>query len=741
MRDMAIRIKKIIYRDKISKYTIMKVTVLKYRPRLKTYQETKEEQTLVGRVMMLYAGDRFSVSAEEFDSKVYGKEYRICSYHREQPGTIDEIKNFLLNFSGLGPGKAKKITDLYGLDTINRILSDEHSMDSLGLATDKVDKIRKDIQDNENFEKILTFLQLNDLDYRYAMPLLKEYGAVALSKMKDEPYVPYLDGVIDFKTADSLSHSMSNLYNDPFRVQTSILACLRSDSENRGNLYMALNQLIKKTYLFLKRMRSGFAQIAFTEEETTAAIQELERKQYVVIDKDPVSGHDNLYLTINYWDELHVAERMKIIFDEPKSFDFKQSEIDRFISGFQNSTSMKLADLQKQAVYMALQKPISVLTGGPGTGKTQTLNTVIAAIKKLAPTAIVKICAPTGKAALRVSQLTNMNASTIHRLLKLGRYNNSLKEDELECDFLLIDEFSMVDCHLCAKLFSAVCPRARIIIVGDFEQLPSVGPGLVLRDMIGSGVIPTTRLTEIFRQAEKSRIIHNAHQIIKQQPEQPILLKISHSPGNDFYFIERETTEGIQKMISRSVESLIAKNGYAMDDIKILSPRKKTDLGTEGLNETLQDKFNPDGEPFECDDGRELRVGDPVIHLKNDYDLMVFNGETGIVKALGYDPDKAMLVEYPDRVVWYNIMQIDELDLAYALTTHKSQGSEFKVAIIPVHETLLGGLSKNLLYTACTRAKEMVILVGTKNAFSLGLRKSTDLDRNTKLAERLQMAI
>lgn len=738
-KTMTVLVKQVRYVNKDSKYTVFTGDIMR-KKRNGVLVPTKNIQTFVGFVFSIYPGDRFSITAKLTESRLYGTQWSLQSYHREAPGTLDEIKRFLNQIPGLGPLSVKKLMDKFGLDVLEAIRNNPKAFDGMGLRGDAGKRVRDEIIANSCFEEILTFLQLNDLDYRHAFPIFKKYGVMSVRKMRDDPYSLFYNHIMDFCTADKLSRALKNPACDTNRIEAGLTACLQYDSEANGNLYLPYSKLTDTLETFLNSQKSGYPKCSITEIQAWDALDELIRARIVVTDTLPNSNESYIYLRENYWAETQIVETLDILNKEPKRTAYRKADIDDFLTKVRPG-NITLAPEQKSAVETALTSHISIITGGPGTGKTQTLNSLITVIRNLTPNAVIKLCAPTGKAALRISELTNMPAATIHRTLKMGGYQTQMQPGELECDFLIIDEFSMVDCFLCAKLFQAAASFARIVIVGDHEQLPSVGPGLVLRDMIDSGRIPVTRLTTIYRQGKTSPIVTNANEIIRQhKPGETPRLKVFTNPNREFYFVQKQSVSNIQNVICNSVKKLMKDYKLGMEDIKVLTPIHGGDLGVDNLNRILQEAFNPNGDSYEREDGLELRLGDPVLHLHNDYDLDVFNGETGIVSSLGYDQDKTVMVTYPNnRHVWYNYEQVEELDLAYAMTTYKAQGSEFKAVIMPIHETLMCGLSKNLIYTGITRAKKMVILVGTMDAFSKGVRKSTIIHRNSNLVARLQM--
>ena len=735
MEKLMIRVGKIRYYSKESKFTVFTADVLR-KKKNGTFVPTARQELFIGKFFSIYPGDRFSIAAEPHESQRYGKELRVVSYHREMPGTLEELRHFLRNLRGVGPSTVKRILDTYQLDTLSVIQNDPQALTAIGLSKACSDKIRAELSANAYFEEILTFLQLNDLDYRYAMPIYQGYGEFAVSVMRDTPYKPYYKGIFPFSIADHLHHQMGRSELDPIRIEAGLLAYLQEDSQSNGNLFTTKDGLELKVSTFLNQKKSGHSTVLLSKAQIEQAADQLSKSRSIKISE--MNGQVDYYLSNDYWSETQIVQDLHRITSSIKTSFYNLPEINGYLDSI---PGLSLAPAQRQAVITAMTSSISIITGGPGTGKTQTLNTLLGAIRYLSPKATFRICAPTGRAALRITELTQMKAATIHRTLHFGgRSDKILKEEELICDFLIVDEFSMVDCSLCALLFRAITSSARIVIVGDHEQLPSVGPGLVLRDLIDSGKIPVTRLTQIFRQGRgSSRISDNAQRIIQYDNAQPLSLRISRNPHEDFYFIDRDSVSAIQNTICHSIRKLISDYGLSTDHIRVLSPIHGTALGTDAMNQLLQSVFNPTGEIYEREDGQELRVGDPVVHIKNDYDLGVFNGESGTILALGYDPDKAVLVEYPGGLrVWYSDLQTSELTLGYCSTVHKAQGGEFKVIIMPIHESISLSMTRNLLYTGITRAKQMVLFVGSKQAFVNSLRRNQIDQRNSNLVSRLQ---
>lgn len=733
LEEADIRVRKIRYHSEDTCRTVFTAVVLEWRPRLKVWAETKKEITCVGQFYGLVESDHLHVHVEEYDDPKHGVQYQIYKSNRVQPGTEIEMRKFLISVKGVGAVFADMLMKEFGMDVFTAIVDDPSCMNRLGLNKTAKESLYQAIVENSVYEELLMFLQLNGISLAHTAEIYRNYGASAVSKIRDNPYALYLDGVVDFRTADKLNLSLGQNANPAFRAAAGVLACIRESSEKDGDVYVKRIELDNLVAAFLSRTDSAYAELS--ELEVQDALDTLARDGYLVVDSVSLP-EPAIYLKSGYYAETRAAERLAILMTAPKRFNTTEADATKALSAAESEVRLTLAAKQKQAVLTALTSPVSILTGGPGTGKTQTLTMIIKAIKNIDPSADVRLCAPTGKASIRMRELTGERAETIHRLV--GYPQAILEENELVCDFVIADEFSMCDIQLCSWLFNCVCSGARVVIVGDHEQLPSVGPGLVLRDMITSGAIPVSQLKEVFRQSGKSLIVENAHAIINH-PDGCIPMKFSQEKGGDFYMIEADTQRQILKTVKQCVNKLV-RDGVPVDNMEVLSPVHSGLLGTNNLNMVLQDLLNSGALAYSTRN-YELRKGDKVIQTKNNYDLSVFNGETGIVKEIEFSVERALLVEFPDRRVWYDAEQVEELELAYAITTHKSQGSEFDTVIIPVHETILYNFNRNLFYTAITRAKKRVILVGTKSAMEIVLRKQGSVKRHSNLVARLRKCI
>ncbi len=730
-------VNKILYHDKQSAYIVFEGVVLRWSKRKNQFVSTKEKNIYLGYFYCLFLGDRVEADVSPSFSKTYGTQYMITVGKRIEPASEAEIRNFLSsNIKGMTPKRLERLMDTYGLSVLDNIKRNPNALDFLGLDSRITKELYEQLSQNAHFEETIVFLESMDIDCRLANPLFQKYGRDTVFFLKDNPYTAYLDNILDFYIADKIYAHLNKQMNSSLRCFYLTLEALRSDSRVGGNVFSQKETILATVNRFASMCSStNTGENSFEMASIEASLNDLEAKSLVVLDSS--DNQEFVYLKENYTAEKETVKCLKQIIREPKRFFYGKQDIETFIGGYERKTGIHLAENQKEAVALALTSPVSIISGGPGTGKTQTVNTIVTAIKVMTPGATIRACAPTGKAAMRLAELTGLKTSTIHRMIGYGQFNALLQHGEMLCDFLFVDEFSMVDIHLCSMLFDAVSPTARIIMIGDSNQLPSVGPGLVLRDFIESKMIPTVFLTKIFRQALNSNIVVNAHRVISQKNDQPISLRCSRKPGRDFYYIEEDDPLKIEQLIRRSVTKL--QNVYHMgtDAVQVLSPVHGGNLGTDHLNVILQNQLNPSSVTIEYED-KEFRLGDKVIHTVNDYDLEVFNGEIGTITDVAFAKDHALTVAYPDRDVSYAYKDLKELELAYALTIHKMQGSEQPVIILPVHEMLLYGLNKHSIYTALTRAKNMVILIGSAKSLSIGLRKEQMTSRNSNLKIRLQ---
>lgn len=739
IQEFDIRVRRIRLHREEDALTVFDAEILEWRPRKREWSSTKQKITCTGYFYNMVENDHLHVNAEEIESEIYGPQWQIYVSERITPGTEEEMLKFLTSIKGIGAGIGRKLLDAFHLDVISSVLADATCLNGLGLPQPAKDSLYQAIVENQSFDSLLVFLQGHGVSPKYTTQIYKMYGSYAVEKIRDNPYSLYLGGVVDFPTAAKLDISMGSRCPEKFKTQAAVVACLRDNAESRGDLYIEECDLPAKIDAYFHRILTTFDFARPTAAALEDALRELAAEGSIIVDSQIGDGRP-IYLQAHFTAEKDIASRLVELTEGTKRLWASRAEIDTAIRDVHGD---KLSEEQRGAVRSALLSPISILTGGPGTGKTQTLTVLVATAKRLWPDADIRICAPTGKAAMRAQELVGIEASTIHRAL--GYPHQMLGPDELICDMLITDEYSMCDAVLCSWLFRALTPSARLVIVGDHEQLPSVGPGLVLRDLIDSEMIPVNRLTKVFRQGGGSYIASNAHSIITAPDgTPPVGLNWSTGKGGSFYFLEADNHHKIQRLVVKAVERM-RKEGFSMDQIVVLSPVHGGPLGTDTLNSLLQAELNPAMTSVRCtsyplNNGGELRIGDKVIQMHNDYELSVFNGETGVVKQIDFSPSHAVCVEYPGRDVWYDAKQTEELDLAYSITTHRSQGSEFQAVVIPIYNNLLYNLDKNTMYTAITRAKNRVVFVGSHSALDMSFAKFGSVNRSSHLALRIQMA-
>ncbi len=690
--------------------------------------------TAVGNLPTLYHGEVLQLTGQWIKHKEYGEQFQIEEWRQEIPKTLLGIERYLASglIKGVGPVTAKKIVQKFGLDALEVIQHEPGRLTEIsGISENKAAKIVRSLESHGAIEAIMVFLQGVGVSPAYALKIYRNYNTAAIPIVKENPY-RLADEVfgIGFKIADQIAQKVGIKEDSPYRVRAGIRYLLNEHS-SEGHLFAYEKEFSAK----------ATAELNVNEIQVAAALEDL------IVNKEIFRQlHEErfiLYLAPFYYSENGVVTKIK----ELLQAGLKEVRIDprEWLGQYSVRNQMELADKQWEAVLKAVGNGLLVITGGPGTGKT----TIIRAIVELFKMSGLKVllAAPTGRAAKRLAESTREGAKTIHRLLGFGgasggagqfQYN---EKEPLATDVLIVDEFSMVDLLLFYSLLKAVKPGTRLIMVGDVDQLPSVGPGSVLRDLIRSRCVPTVRLATIFRQAGGSMIVHNAHQI--NQGSFPQLSK-----NNDFFFIEDDNPEQIAALFPALVQKRIPQYLHCdpIEDIQILTPMRRTTTGVENLNLILQNALNPASpNKTELQSGNTVfRVGDKVMQLRNDYQKQVFNGDIGRIRQL--DPeDRSLVVTFPEvegeRNVPYESDEIDQLVLAYAMSVHKSQGNEYPVVVMPVTTQHFLMLQRNLLYTAVTRAKKMVLLIGTKKALAIAIKNNRIEERLSLLKERLREAL
>ena len=634
------------------------------------------------------------------------------------PATIYGIEKYLGSglVKGIGPKFAQLIVKQFGVDTIEVIETDiERLYEVPGIGKKRVEKIRESWEKQKDIKNVMLFLQGYGVSTAYAAKIYRQYGKESIDKVKENPY-RLADDIwgIGFKTADGIAGKMGYGKNDLRRCKSGIIYTL-NQLANEGHVYAEEEQLVKAATDLLEA----------EEDSIRKALADMARTEDLKIEDGAI------YLPPFYYAETGAANRLLAL--------LRESEGNLFATRFNAAELSKAAgitydEVQLQAIGEALRSKVMVLTGGPGTGKTTTTQGIITALKHLGLR--ILLAAPTGRAAKRMSEATGMEAKTIHRLLEYNPKDGYKRNDEnpLEGDALIVDECSMIDIILMNSLMKAVPTSMRLVMVGDIDQLPSVGAGNVLRDIMESGKIPVIRLTRIFRQAQSSRIVMSAHAI-----NQGRFPDTSNGKDTDFFFMQQEDPERVAAEIVNLVKNRLPKAYHRKtSDIQVLTPMQRGIVGAANLNMALQQALNPSGVSLNRS-GYSFRQSDRVMQLRNNYDKDVFNGDLGFVESVDLE-ERTLAVNFDGRLVEYDASELDELTLAYATTIHKSQGSEYPIVVMPVLMTHYVMLQRNLIYTGITRAKKICVLIGTKKALSFAIRNMTVLKRNTRLKERLNPA-
>ncbi len=682
-------------------------------------QAFPELVTVVGKMGCVNIGSVLNLQGQWiFDSK-YGKQFEAHIFTEAVPATTAGIEKYLGSglIKGIGPVNAKRIVKRFRADTI-RIIEEEpgrlHEVE--GIGPKRIEMIKKAWEEQKEIKNVMLFLQDHGVSTGFAAKIYKQYGNSSIQVVRENPF-RLADDIwgIGFKTADGIAQ---NLGCDP-----------NSYERCRAGILYILNQLAGEGHCYLTslQIRQTAVEMLEIKEETI-----LETVGHMLEDQSVVrEGEDTYYLPSLYFCETGAARKIRDIMAAVNRFG--QIPIEKIIAEVEKENNLSYDKIQIEAIRTAAGSKFMILTGGPGTGKTTTTKAILKVFAKAG--ARILLAAPTGRAAKRLAEATGMEAKTIHRLLEYkppqGYQRNT--ENPLTCDVLIIDEVSMVDIVLLYNLLKAVPDEAVVILVGDADQLPSVGPGNVLRDMLEAGCLTTVKLTRIFRQAGGSLIITNAHRI--NRGEFPVL---KGERGSDFFFLPEEEPQKIAELIKTLCAKRLPKY-YHVDpiyDIQVLTPMQRGEVGARHLNEILQESLNPSPSSI-LHNGQRYKLYDKVMQIKNNYDKNVFNGDVGKITQINLE-EKTVFITFDQNEVQYEVGELDEVVLAYAVTIHKSQGSEYKIVVAPFVTQHYMMLQRNLLYTCVTRAKNIMVLVGSKKAVAMALRNNKVEQRNTLLAKRLQ---
>ena len=698
-------VERITYQNPDNGYSVLKVAVKGY----------DDLVTVVGNLLDASVGSVLLIEGNwKVDAK-YGRQFCAETWEEVMPATIYGIEKYLGSglIKGVGPQFAKRIVAKFGTDTIS-VIEDtpDRLLEVYGIGKKRVDKIKESWEKQKEIKNIMLFLQSNGVSTAFAAKIYKTYGNESIDKVKENPF-RLADDIwgIGFKTADSIAEKLGFGKCDYVRCRSGIMYTLNALADE-GHVYAVEEQLIERAIALLEADRDSI----------TAALEQMLKNQDLILDEDAI------YLPPFYYAETGTANKLIKIANVPASVAVN-GDVDLELIG--KRTGMQYDSVQAEAITSAMHSKVMILTGGPGTGKTTTTQGIIAAMQMAGME--VLLAAPTGRAAKRMTEATGIESKTIHRLLEFkppeGYQRN--EENPLEGDALIVDEASMIDIVLMNSLLKAMPLGMRLILVGDIDQLPSVGAGNVLRDLIDSDRFQVVRLTRIFRQAQSSRIIMNAHRINHgRNPE------IKNTADSDFFFLEEDDPEKAADVIVDLVtRRLPGRYHVKPSSIQVLTPMQRGIVGAANLNQRLQEVLNQN-EACLRRSGTIFRLYDKVMQIKNNYEKEVFNGDIGRIMSVDME-ERELTVRFDDRDIIYDVTELDELVHAYATTIHKAQGSEFSIVVMPVLMTHYVMLQRNLVYTGITRAKKLLVLVGSSKALDYAIRHVTVSERNTKLCERL----
>ena len=698
-------VERITYQNPENGYSVLKV-------RVKGYSDLV---TLVGSLLEVPVGSVLLCRGEWKVDKRYGSQFVAATWEETMPATVYGIEKYLGSglVKGIGPRFARAIVQRFGTETIDIIETEiERLYEVPNIGRKRVAKIRESWEKQKDIKNVMLFLQGYGVSTAYAAKIYREYGKESIDKVRENPY-RLADDIwgIGFKTADGIAAKMGYEKEDPRRCRSGILYTLGQLSDE-GHVYAGEEQLVKTAGQLLEAGETAIR-------DTLAGMLQAED---LILDKDAI------YLPPFYHAECGTSRRLRDLAESTG-----RSLFDGLFdpSSLTAETGIEYDEVQLAAIRQAVTSKVMVLTGGPGTGKTTTTQGIIAALKKAGLR--VLLAAPTGRAAKRMSEATGMEAKTIHRLLEYNPQDGYKRNDEnpLEGDALIVDECSMIDILLMNNLLKAVPVGMRLVFVGDIDQLPSVGAGNVLRDIIDSRHIPVMRLVRIFRQAQKSRIVMSAHAINEGRfPD------TSNGRDTDFFFMKEDDPERAAETIVRLVKERLP-HAYreSPERIQVLTPMQRGVVGAANLNLALQEALNPSG-PSLNRGGYTYRQGDRVMQIRNNYDKDVFNGDSGYIREVDTE-DRTLTVDFDGKTVEYDVTELDELTLAYATTIHKAQGSEYPIVVMPLLMTHFVMLQRNLIYTGITRAKKICVLIGATKALAYAIRNMAVLKRNTMLKERI----
>jgi len=720
LADLQGEIERITYTNEENGYTIAKVKVYGRRDLV----------TVVGNFMAPIPGEILKMQGEWANHPKFGEQFKVVHYKSLVPASVAGVEKYLGSglIKGIGPVMAKRIVKKFEKETLDIIEQEVEKLTEVdGIGRKRIEMIKKAWADQKEIRQVMIFLQSHGVSSAYATKIFKTYGNESIEVVQENPYRLATDIFgIGFLTADRIAEKLGFAKDSELRAEAGILYVLHQLADE-GHVYYPFQPLVNKCQEILE----------VDQEILSRALTSLNAEKKIVIDdlqeKESKADYQAVYLAKFHLSETNIAARLKALINAPKSI--RPIDPDKALKWVQKQLDITLASKQIDAVRRAVMDKVLVITGGPGTGKT----TIVNAILKIFVKSGIKLllAAPTGRGAKRMSEATGYEAKTIHRLLEYSIQKGGFQKNDqtpLRCDLLIVDEASMIDTILMHHLLKAIPPRVTFILVGDVNQLPSVGAGNVLHDIIASGAVPVMELNEIFRQARESLIIVNAHKI--KQGLMPAFKPSGHKLA-DFYFIEQEEPEKVLGIILELVKERIPKRfGFdPIDDIQVLTPMHKGMVGAGNLNLELQNALNP-GPDSLSRGGKNFRINDKVMQVQNDYEKEVFNGDLGRIVRINLEAQE-VTIDFDGKKVPYDYPDLDEVVLAYAISIHKSQGSEYPAVVIPILTQHYVLLQRNLIYTAVTRGKKLVVMVGSKKALAMGIGNDKTKKRYTHLRHRL----
>lgn len=749
-------VESIVFRNEDNHYT-----VARFRPNDSGRLFRDDLMTIVGMLPGIHVGELLSVDGEwEHDPK-YGRQLHVASFVQRLPASKEGMMRYLSSglIKGIGPKKAKLIVDHFSDQTLAIIEQQPERLSEVkGISARDRDQIIKSWSEQTEIKELHLFLQSHEVSMNLATRIYKQYGKDSIKVIRENPYQLAQDVQgIGFITADEIAVKLGLPPDSIPRLATGLKYVLAQSANDDGHCYLPERDLLNRAATMLRTpyeaLPAAMEQLRSERDvfiEPPILTEPIVRPQPENEDEPPVDWseldemdkmepQDRVYFGPFWHAENGSARLLRILMLAPSILPPASQQLwDTVFDRLKQNRNMHLTEKQREAVQMAYSQKVSILTGGPGTGKSTSIRALLMLLRNRKID--VAMAAPTGRAAKRLSEATGAQAKTLHRLLEYAPHDNTYQRNEenpLPYQFVIVDEFSMVDILLFYHLLKALPKDAHLLMVGDADQLPSVGPGNVLRDLLRSDSIPTVRLTELFRQAQQSRIIVNAHRINSGH-----MPNLKSEANSDFFFVTEEDPFRAQRLLLDLVQRRLPARYQLnpMTDIQVLAPMYKGPLGVTILNEELQAQLNPTAYAQVEWAGRTIRAGDKVMQVRNNYDKGVFNGDVGWVRSIQTE-DTCLTVEFLEEagplLVKYEFHELDELMLAYAVTVHKSQGSEYPAIVLALTTSHSMLLQRNLLYTAITRAKRLCVLVGQPRALEIAVRNNRVAQRNTGLAERL----